>query len=447
MGPELERELGRLVRAAQAEGLPGITAAVVRDGRVLWADAVGLADVSGERVTPDHQHRIGSITKTFTAVAVMQLRDAGLLALDDSLVTHLADAGRPEPTIRDLLSHLAGIQREPPGTVWETFDFPSGPELVARLADAEQALPAGRAWHYSNLAFALLGEVVERVGGMPYGRYVEERILRPLGMERTGFTAIAPVATPYAVDPYGDVVHEELTLAEEGSAGAAGSLWSTVGDLCTWASFLADPDGGVLDPVTVAEMAEVQAMVDRERWTLAWGLGLELWRSGDLVLVGHEGAMPGFLAAVFASRAHRVGAAALTNAGNRGEPGKLAVRLVEAVLELEPAVSEEWTPGEPPPAEIASLLGRWWTEGSEFTLAYRAGRLEARMASDPPDKPPAVFEPEAADRFRGISGREQGELLEVVRDEGGEPVKLYWATYPCTRGFSTFRTAKTGGSD
>ena len=321
MGPELERELGRLVRAAQAEGLPGITAAVVRDGRVLWADAVGLADVSGERVTPDHQHRIGSITKTFTAVAVMQLRDAGLLALDDSLVIHLADAGRPEPTIRDLLSHLAGIQREPPGTVWETFDFPSGPELVARLADAEQALPAGRAWHYSNLAFALLGEVVERVGGMPYGRYVEERILRPLGMERTGFTAIAPVATPYAVDPYGDVVHEELTLAEEGSAGAAGSLWSTVGDLCTWASFLADPDGGVLDPVTVAEMAEVQAMVDRERWTLAWGLGLELWRSGDLVLVGHEGAMPGFLAAVFASRAHRVGAAALTNAGNRGEPG------------------------------------------------------------------------------------------------------------------------------
>ena len=100
MGPELERELGRLVRAAQAEGLPGITAAVVRDGRVLWADAVGLADVSGERVTPDHQHRIGSITKTFTAVAVMQLRDAGLLALDDPLVIHLADAGRPEPTIR-----------------------------------------------------------------------------------------------------------------------------------------------------------------------------------------------------------------------------------------------------------------------------------------------------------------------------------------------------------
>ena len=69
------------------------------------------------------------------------------------------------------------------------------------------------------------------------------------------------------------------------------------------------------------------------------------------------------------------------------------------------------------------------------------------MASDPPDKLPAVFELEAADRFRGISGREQGELLEVVRDDLGEPVKLYWATYPCTRGFRTFRTAKTRGSD
>jgi len=229
-----------------------------------------------------------------------------------------------------------------------------------------------------------------------------------------------------------------LSLSGPSAGGAAGALWSTVLDLCRWGSFLADPDPVVLDPGTVAEMAEVQAMIDPDEWKVAWGLGLELVRSGDLVLVGHEGGMPGFLATVLASRKHRVVAAVLTNAGNRGAPAAIAASLIEKALELEPPRPDEWAPGAAPPAELAGVLGRWWTEGSEFVLSWHEGALEARMARDPEEKAPARFERVAPDRYRGVAGREHGELLEIVRDASGEPAKLYWATYPCTRAVRPF---------
>jgi hypothetical protein len=133
--------------------------------------------------------------------------------------------------------------------------------------------------------------------------------------------------------------------------------------------------------------------------------------------------------------------AVLTNAGNHGEPAKLATQMVAAALELEPPIRGEWSAGEPPPAELAGILGHWWSEGLEFTLSFRKGRLEARSGGDPPDKAPSLFEREGPDRYRTTSGKEQGELLEIVRDEHGEAVKLYWATYPCTRAFRTFGDA------
>jgi CubicO group peptidase (beta-lactamase class C family) len=126
--------LGRLIREAQAEKhLPSVAAAALRDGEVVWSDAVGLADVEGsEEATPDHQYRIASITKTFTAVAVMQLRDHGELSLDDPLDRHIAGAAH-SPTLRAILGHASGLQREPPGRIWETLTFPSRDELVGGL--------------------------------------------------------------------------------------------------------------------------------------------------------------------------------------------------------------------------------------------------------------------------------------------------------------------------
>lgn len=438
MTDTLGRELGLILRRAQAERLPSVAAALSRGGEIVWSDAVGLANAeTGESATPDHQYRIASITKTFTAVAVLQLRDAGALDLDDRLTEHIPVAGKA-PTLRRMLAHLSGVQREIPGNVWETLSFPTGDELIARLADAEQVLAPGREWHYSNLAYGLLGGVVERVSGVSFEDYVRERILAPLHLSRTGFDPVAPVAVGYTVDPYSDVLHAEPAIVERGAGAAAGQLWTTPVDLARWGAFLADPDASVLAPATADEMCELQAMAEPDRWTLGWGLGLMLAREHDRVYVGHSGAHLGFLAGLLALRKERLAAAVLTNGSTQAEPVELAAALIEKALELEPDGPEEWRAGDRPPPDVADILGRWWTEGDEFILAWRKGRLEARMAADPPDKQPATFEQESADRWRVASGRERGELLEVVRDEDGQPVKLFWATYPCTRRFTTF---------
>jgi CubicO group peptidase (beta-lactamase class C family) len=428
----------RLARDQAEHRLPSVSAAVFRDGEVVWEQALGLAD-AGVRVeaTPDTQYRIGSITKTFTSAAVLQLRDEGKVSLDTTLGEVIPDCPHPGPTVRLLLAHMAGMQREPVGEVWETLELPERDQVLEQLSEAEQVLEPGQQWHYSNLGFVLLGEVVERVSGTPYREYLEGRVLEAVGLARTTFAPEEPAAQGYFVDPFSDAVRPEPPVDLRGTA-AAGQLWSTTGDLARWGAFLSDPDPGVLRPETAAEMRSLRAMAEDERWLRGWGLGLELNRRGDRVWAGHGGAMPGHLACLAFCAQERVGAVALANTGSEFDPTELALALGELLLEHEPPAPDPWLPAEAPPAEMAPILGRWWSEGHPFDFHWRAGRLEARSPDLPAWRPPSVFAPEGEDRFRTISGRERGELLRVVRDEQGVPVKLYWATYPFTRAPESF---------
>ena len=225
--------------------MPSVSTAVFRDGDVLWEQALGLADVEAKQeATPQTQYRIGSITKTFTAVGIIQLRDAGELSLDDPLTKHLPDSAHG-PTLGRMLAHSSGLQREPPGEIWETMKAPSREELLSGTADAEQVLDPGTWWHYSNLAFALLGEVVARAHGGTWEEALQERILGPLGLSRTTPDESEPAARGYFVEPYSDAVRLEPEL-DLGGAGALGKLWSTTGDLARWGAFLASGDDDVL---------------------------------------------------------------------------------------------------------------------------------------------------------------------------------------------------------
>ena len=153
--PELPFE--RMLQERQADRLPSVAAAVVRKGRLEWSGAVGYASYDGDvEAAPQMQYRIGSITKTFTATAVMQLRAEGKLDLDDRLEQYLDGFPAGSPTIRRLLSHLSGLQREA-GEMYVTGESPTEQELVAHL---KLVLPAGAQHHYSNLAFAVLGQIV-----------------------------------------------------------------------------------------------------------------------------------------------------------------------------------------------------------------------------------------------------------------------------------------------
>lgn len=430
--PEPERFRRLALEAQKAGRLPSLAAAVFRGGELVWSDAVGLADAEEQaEATPDTQYAVASITKTFTAASVLQLRDEGKLDLDEPLSRYLPEAAHGSPTLRRMLAHASGLQREPPGEVWETLEFPGEEELLERLGEAEQVLLPGAAWHYSNLAYALLGHVVARVSGTPFRDYVQERLLGPLGLTRTTWGPEAPAAKPYFVEPYSDAVRREPELELGGKGGESG-LSSTVGDLVRWGSFLADPDEAVLAPTSVAEMHELQIMVEPD-WTLGWGLGIELWRRGERIFGGHTGGFPGFLSMFVYSRRDRVGAVVLTNSGLWPKLSETGLALAEAALEEHALELERWAPEEPPPEEIVPLLGRWWSEGAETIFAWRQGKIEARLATAPPEREPSVFEPEGDDRFRTVSGQERGEVLRVVRDEAGAIVKLYWATYPFTR--------------
>ena len=383
------------------------------------------------------QYRIGSITKTFTAVLVLALRDEGKLSLDDRLTRFVPETKHSSLTIRQMLAHASGLQREPVGEMWETLECPDLEQLLAGLEESEQVLPAHRRWHYSNLAYAVLGEVVARLDGRSWEESLRARILEPLGLKRTGLRSEAPVAIGYYPDPFTDQAHVEADLDLRALA-SCGGLWSTAADLATWSGFIADPDGSVLSAETVEEMCHPQIVADLDAWTLAWGLGFELIRRGDRVFVGHTGGMPGHATGVFVRRSDKVGGIALANTAAVADAAELALDLACTVLDDDPADPEPWRPGQGAPPELVGVPGRWWSEGSPFVFSVVAGRLEARTDPHPAGKAPAVFVREGEDLFRTESGREEGELLRLVRDESGAVVRMYWATYPVSREPETF---------
>jgi CubicO group peptidase (beta-lactamase class C family) len=438
----LRRDLDRILGEAQAARLPSVAAAVVRRGELVWSGAVGVADAEAEReATPETQYRIGSITKTFTTVAVLQLREEGTLALDDPLERHLPEVGDGRPTLRTLLSHLSGLQREPVGEMWETLESPSVEQLLAQLPQAERVLEPYTRHHYSNLGFALLGEVVARRSGRPYREHVDERILRPLGLSRTTWDPQEPYAQGYFVDPYANVLHREQHPDLAG-VSSAGQLWSTTGDLCRWAAFLAEGRDDVLPRAAVERLWFPHGMWDPDAWTLAWGIGLMLYRRGDRIFGGHGGAMAGHLAGVYVDRKSGIGAAALTNSSAAADMDGLAIRLAEAAIGALPEPPKPWRPQPGPPEELAGALGVWWSEGAEFVFFWEDGALRSRLAAPKREQPPAVFERVGDDLYRTVSGREEGELLRLVRDEQGAVVRMYWATYPFSRTPEVFGAAR-----
>ena len=425
-------KLEQRVRSAQREKrLASLAAAVLRDGELIWETAVGAADVeAGLDTTPDTQYRIGSITKTFTAAAIMQLRDAGKLDLEDTLDRHV-DGAAHTPSIRRLLSHASGLQRETQDDSWLSLHFAQPDELLETLAQAELVLPSGARFHYSNLAFALLGIVVERVSGLPYQDYVRERLFEPIGLTRVSFEPEQPAAKGYLAQPYADGVWETVGV-ETGAWASAGQLWGTAADISRWGAFLAAPDESVLAASSAEEMRTVQAIADHERWLSGYGLGLGLTRDGDRILAGHGGSMPGFIAQLVFSAKDKVVVALLTNE-SEADIGELGVSLLGTTVDEWPVGPEAWRAGEPPPDDVVAVLGIWFMEATRAVFRWREGKLEARFDGIPDWQPSSIFEREADDRWRTVSGPEHGEALRIVRAADGSVERMVWAGYPVTR--------------
>ncbi|MCZ7423901.1 serine hydrolase [Verrucosispora sp. WMMA2121] len=429
--PETARQVDALVADAQCAGrAPSLIIGVVRDGALAHLAAAGTQPPPDA----DLQYRIGSITKTMTAVLVMQERDAGRLALDDPLRRHLPEAAAAgQVTLRQLLGHAGGLQREPDGPWWERNEGVDLTTLLTGFTDAKLAYPPYRFWHYSNLAFGLLGGVLERTTGTPWSQLVRQRILEPLGLRRTTYAAAEPFARGYVLHPWHDTLRDEPRTDSRAMA-PAGQLWSTVTDLARWAAFLADPDPAVLSPATVEEMCAPVILSDLDAWRGGYGLGIQLTRDGDRVHVGHGGSMPGYVATLAVHRPSRTGVVGFANSyGFRtGGIGPLGHRVLTHVLDVEPGPARPWTPADaPPPADLAALTGRWWWMGTALDVSWdrATGELVGTVRGDRVSR----YAPEGPDRWRGVSGVENGEVLAVLRDEAGRPVALDIATFVFTR--------------
>src|SRR4051794_10514082 len=422
--PSTQRALlHRLAVAQRAGRVPSVTAAVVRDGDLAWSGVRG--EVEGG---VDAAYRIGSITKTFTAVLVLQLRDEGRLRLTDPLGRHLPEVGG-EQTVLQLLCHTGGLTSELPGPWWERVPGGNFPGLARALAGEPSRLAAGARLHYSNVGFALLGEVVARLRGTSWAAALQSFVLDPLEMSRTRLGPEPPFASGWAVHPHADVLLPE-PATDTGAMGPAGQLWSTAADLARWAVFLNGDTGQVLHPATLEEMRQPASVDDAGSWTTGFGLGLQLRRSEGRRLVGHGGSMPGFVAGLWAEPESGDAGIALANATSGVSAGRLAEELLQVLTEHEPPLPAPWRPSPVEPGLLA-LTGTWYWGTSPTVLSVEGAQLVRLTAPDGGRS--SRFRRVGDDSFVGLDGYYAGERLRPILDTKGQVSHLDLATFVLTR--------------
>lgn len=338
------------------EQIPGIAIAIVHDQNLLWSRGFGYADLERKvPVSPQTIFSICSVSKLFTSIAVMQLRDAGKLNLDDPIKKHLpwfdiqqTYTDVPPATVRGLLTHTSGLPREASFPYWTdpTFPFPTREAMMERVSSQRTLYPTDRYFQYSNLGMALLGEIVAAASGMSYDSYIQQRILDPLGMTDT--TTDIPVelaggrlATGYTPLDRAGQRHALASFQTRAIAPAAGYA-STVEDLgrfAAWQFRLLDsawgtsaeliPGASILRPSTLREMHRVHR-VDPELFDSEgshWGLGFGIYpedeqQTTETTFVGHGGACPGFRTSLKLQPDTKIAAIVMINAeGARASPG------------------------------------------------------------------------------------------------------------------------------
>ncbi|HVY46886.1 MAG TPA: serine hydrolase domain-containing protein, partial [Minicystis sp.] len=415
---KLEGALAGLDGLAEAtlrgERIPGLALGVVIDGELAYAKGFGFADVDAKRkVDRDTVFRIGSITKSFTALTVLSLRDDGRLALDDPLARYLPEAAglvyptrdTPPITLRELLAHRSGLPRLGRFEYTRADREPSERDVLDSLAGFSLENPPGTTFVYSNLGFALLGIAASRAAGVPYRELVAARLLRPLGMRSTSFDAAAlpaeRLATGYRLRDGRPTKTPPWRL---GGAEAMGGLSSTLADMARYAAFqlaaypprddaetlpvrrstvreaheAATPTGFGVSMRDAAAKGEPLVAAHADAYAFGWGVST----SCDFARrIDHNGAVDGFVAEIHLLPDQGVGVVVLGNLAG-ADLRSLARRVLEAMQKSGGLAPRERVVHEDPAFATAmrSLLGVYakWDEA-----LYRAMLTAARPAITP----------------------------------------------------------------
>jgi CubicO group peptidase (beta-lactamase class C family) len=384
--PEIERFLaGRLA----SDPLPGLAFGIVIDGELAYGKGLGVRDVAQDAPTDlDTAFRIASMTKSFTALAILKLRDEGRLSLEDPVAKHVPElASLPYPTrdsapltLRQLLTHSEGFPEDNP---WGDRQLAIGEDVLARwlAAGIPFSTAPGTTFEYSNYGFAILGQVVARASGLRYRDYVEQKILLPLGMTSTRWE---PSSVPAAHLAKGyqwrsGAWSEEPALAD-GTFGAMGGLITTGRDLARYVAFLLsawpprdDPDNGPVRRSSVREMQQsgrfqgfsaTRATPEGPTRISAanYGFGIGFSQECDTrLIVAHSGGLPGFGSIMRMLPEYGVGVFVMANR-TYAPTGGMARQAIEILRGTGALVPRE-LPASPALVsmrdEITSLLDRW----------------------------------------------------------------------------------------
>ncbi len=438
---ELQPELKLLETWLEAQqlyrGIPGIAIGLVYEQELIYARGFGVADLETNRpVDENTPYRIASITKTFTATALVQLRDAGKLRLDDPVVDYLPwfnvkqrFPGQQPITIRQLLTHSSGLPREADFPYWTDHNFPTMEEIKAKLGSQETIYEPATELKYSNLAMSLAGEVVAAASGMSYEGYIQEHIFDPLSMTSS---TVHPdpiyqkaLVTPYSLRQPDNSRNIEDYTDSKGITPAA-NIASTVTDLARYVSFQFRDDentpGAVLRGTSLKEMHRVHFL--NKRWTSGYGLGWAVWRRGGKTVNGHAGWVGGNRTQIMFIPEDKVAVIVLTNSDD-GEPSFLARHILDfmgpaIVNECEPSASpEEFDP------VWVKYTGTYVEPGPYYTeVLIRDEQLIMSTLSFPPEDSPdseiVELSPEDQHIFRMSGSNGNGELVIFEFDEAGK---------------------------
>ncbi len=414
--------------------LPGVSLAVIHDQESLFSRGFGYAHVETKApATPSTMYSICSISKLFTGVAVMQERDAGRLGLDDPVSKHLPwfsiggmPDGAPPVTVRGLLTHSSGLPRESDFPYWTGPEYPFPPaEMVReRVAGQEMLYRPETFFQYSNLGLTLAGEVAAAAAGKPFAGLIRENVLDPLGMKDTETEHLDRwrgnrLATGYTA-PRRDGTREKVPPYEVRGIAPAAGFTSTVEDLGRFASWqfrlLGTQKTEVLDVDTLREMQRVQFM--DPGWKTSWGLGFQVWRSGEKTFVGHNGYCPGYQSQLLLQTGEKLATVFMTNTN-----GIDAQRYAQTAYDVvAPAVKKALDDPKGAKAHVAGFAryaGRYdsWLAGEAHVFPWDDGLALVTLPTEKPVEALVKLKPVGEHRFRRV--RDDGELGEEVRFEVG----------------------------
>ena len=419
--------------------LPGLSAAIVADQEILWSKGHGMADLEKEiPASSSTIYSICSISKLFTSVAIMQLRDAGKLRLEDLVADHLPwfnvkqqfpDTG--PITIRSLLTHSSGLPRESDYPYWTgpDFPFPSPEQVKAKLGSQKTLYSPSTYFQYSNLGMTLLGEIVAEISGMSYQQYIEENILKPLRLTDTrtklpeslwrqklagGYTALSR-----------DGTRDMLPLFQANGITAAAGFSSTVEDLARFASwqFRLLEKGGeeILKASTLREMHHVHWM-DPD-WQTTWGLGFSVWEVDGRTMVGHGGSCPGYRSILNIDPHKKQAFIVMINAQGVS-PGKYATGMRDILKKVEDKAN-----GQKESVDLEAYAGHynsqpWW--GEMAVLPWQGKLAVFPLPTENPAQSLTLLKYIEGDTFRRLRKDETlGEEVAFERDETGKVVRMW----------------------